>query len=194
MRILIDEHDRDVYFLPWSADAICFNFKAPDRFITPGREMEEIKRPSYVETLVIGCDLSDYSFISRMKNLKQLYIYTGMNLEKLDFFENLVYLQHICICCNAASIDPLLKLIEKKYALYKQMPESEDFKGRLMYGIDGLFLSSPSYKGDASIFLKSDICRSEIIVNGQRITFREIMKNPKYREILKNSKEEKTNV
>ena len=188
MRILIDNHNRDIYELPWSSDATCFNFKAPDKWITPGTEKDQIKRPSYVETLVIGCELDDYSFVSRMKNLNQLYIYDGMNLETLDFLENLVYLQQICICCNTKSVDPLLRLIEKKYALYKQMPEEEDFKGRLMYGIDGLFLFAPSYKGDVSIFLKSDICRSDIIINNQRITYSEIMRNPKYREILKNSK------
>lgn len=31
---------------------------------------------------------------------------------------------------------------------------------------------------------KVDICSSDILVNKNRITFKEIMRNPKYREIL----------
>ena len=75
MRLLIDTNDdiNRMYMLPWSNESTCFNFKAPEKHVFPDRT-SDIKRPSFVETLVITCDLEDYSFIGRMKNLTALYL------------------------------------------------------------------------------------------------------------------------
>ena len=68
---------------PWKHDSVCYNFNFPKEVITK----EEIADIDYdnIVTLVIGCDLDDYSFISQMDNLKQLYIYVGDNLDNISF-------------------------------------------------------------------------------------------------------------
>lgn len=58
----------------------CFNFNAPDEHFRAD-EIEKIGDKSKIETLVIGCDLPDYDFISDMVNLRQLYIYSGGNYD-----------------------------------------------------------------------------------------------------------------
>lgn len=167
MRILIDDHKREFFPLPWKYDGTCYNFMSPDRFMEPNAI--EIKRPSYVESLVIGCDLEDYSFIAKCKNIRQLYIYSGKNLRDLSFMENLVYLEHICICrSEVISAKPLLNLIDKKYELFNRMSEDEKLTGRLRYQIDGLYLQSSQLIEDASKFIKANICKSDIVINRKK--------------------------
>ena len=142
MRLLIDnnnEHDRP-YLLPWGTSQPDFNFKVPERCILPGN-ISEIKRPSYVETLVIDCPLDDYGFIRCMKNLQQLYIYDGDTLDNISFLEGLTKLRQLCILnSHISSLDSLKKLILAKDKLYKagieECPgEFEEARLRFMYGL-----------------------------------------------------------
>ena len=80
MRILISSNaDKTMYPLPWRYSSTCFNFKAPN--ITYHSE-KEIDADSFerVRTLVMAERISDPSFIGKMKNLEQLYIYEVMVL------------------------------------------------------------------------------------------------------------------
>lgn len=173
MRILIDDKkvQERVYSLPWYSDATCFNFKYPDRQIYPDM-LRNIKRPSYVETLVIACDLEDYSFIGKMKNLTQLYIYSGNNINDLAFLETLVKLRHLCILnSHITSLDNLKHLIEEKYELYKSMPESEELKWRLTYGFEGVCIMTDAYDSDGTELVKEGICTDDIRVNNNLISY-----------------------
>lgn len=82
-RVLVDNRMVDLkecaYGFPWRYDATCYNFKAPDELILAS-EVGNIINPLDIEVLVIKCDLEDYSFISKMKNLRQLYVYCGENI------------------------------------------------------------------------------------------------------------------
>ena len=173
MRILIDDKEVEerAYPLPWYSDATCFNFKCPGRQLSPDI-LGDIKRPSYVETLVIACDLEDYSFIGRMKNLTQLYIYSGNNINDLAFLETLVKLRHLCILdSHITSLDSLKSLIVKKYKLYKSVPASEELKWRLTYGFEGVCIMTDAYDSDATELVKECICTDEIRVNNNLISY-----------------------
>ena len=184
MRVLIDTEDRRnmMYLLPWASDGTCFNFKAPTKVIYP---YSAICEPEKVETLVINCDLPSYEFISFMVNLTQLYIYKGNNVSDLGFLKNLVKLRQLCVLdSHIESLQSLVELIDSKYKCYKEVPEEKDFWGRITYGFEGVCIQSDTYHGDGSELLKADVCSSDILVNKNRITFKEIMKNPRYRKII----------
>lgn len=184
MRILIDDHEREVYPLPWDSDGTWYNFKAPDRRIHLDN-LDAIKRPSYVKTLVVGCNLPDYRFISRMKNIEQLYIYDGDSIVDLSFLETLVKLKQLCVIgTHVESLESIRRLIERKYELYKAIPEEKELQGRLTYGFEGICITSDAYDSDGSDLLKPDISTSDIIVNKNQITFKDVMRNQKYRDIL----------
>ena len=72
------------YEFPWKYDSNCFNYKVPDEFVM-AKDVGEINNPKEIIALTIGCDLEDYSFISEMVNLRQLYIYSGKNIADLEF-------------------------------------------------------------------------------------------------------------
>lgn len=116
-RILIDKIERDLqnlrYGLPWKYDATCFNFR-PAKELVHVSEIDSIKKKD-VESLIIGCDLEDYSFISDMTNLKQLYIYSGQNITELDFVKNLVNLTQLFIAdSKVESVEGVVELLKKK--------------------------------------------------------------------------------
>ncbi len=187
MRILIDEKDNlknRAYFLPWSSEVTCHNFKAPGKLVHPAN-LDCIKRPSYVETLVIGCDIPDYSFIGKMKNLSQLYIYTGGNITDLTFVENLVKLKQLCILgSHITTLESLKKLIEAKYTLYKELPKDEEFREGLKLSFEGVCIQTDACDSDGLELLKPDICFTDIIVNKHYITYKDIIMNPKVRSVL----------
>lgn len=173
MRILIDDKEvKDrAYPLPWYSDATCFNFHCPDRQIYPDR-IKEIKRPSYVETLVIACNLDDYTFIRRMKNLTQLYIYIGANIKDLSFLGNLLKLRQLCVLdSHITTLDTLKKLIDKKYAIYKSTPENEELKVRMIYGFEGICIMTDSYDSDGTELVKEGIAGDDIRVNKHLISY-----------------------
>ena len=184
MRVLIDTEDRKNmrYVLPWASDGTCFNFKSPTKVIYP---CSAICEPEKVETLVVNCDLPSYGFISSMVNLTQLYIYKGNNVSDLGFLKNLVKLRQLCVLdSHIESLQGIVELIEAKYKHCKELPEGKDFLGRITYGFEGVCIQSDAYHGDGSELLKADICSSDILVNKNRITFKEIMKTTRYRKII----------
>lgn len=142
-RILIDNKQEDLkkiaYSIPWKSDTVCFNFKHPEIFVLDS-EIEELQDEGSVETLVIGCKLVDYSFISKMNNLRQLYIYSGDNIYDLNFIENLVCLQQICICnSHVESIQPIANLIKNKK---EKHTNSKEFKEKLECDIEGIYIET----------------------------------------------------
>lgn len=167
--ILIGEQGTDlgksVYSFPWKSDAICYNFKLP-RELVCSDDIRSIDRAE-VESLVIKCNLSDYSFIADMKNLRQLYIYTGENIYDLSFIEDLVKLNHLCIGrSHIESLGSLVKLIKKKKALYD---DKANIKENWMYLFDGIYIDSDSLDSSGSELPISDLDTSEVIVNRNRI-------------------------
>lgn len=179
MRILVDNKaDKNrAYPLPWRNDANCFNFHCPDRQVYPDRLME-IKRPSYVETLVIACELEDYTFISRMKNLTQLYIYDGVKLEDLTFIKNLTKLRQLCICnSKISSLDSLKELIYTKERIYKELSTGatsmEEFRIRNLYAFEGICIQTEAYDSDGTELFNNNICRGDIIINRHVISYSE---------------------
>ena len=82
--------NNEAYMMPWSSDAICFNFNEPEEFVPDDAIDETIKDPLDVETLVVTADLKDYGFISEMKNLTQLYLYNAREFWDLSATEALM--------------------------------------------------------------------------------------------------------
>ncbi len=186
MRILInDTLEKQSFWMPWDSDATCYNFKFPEETILPDK-LDTIEDKYAVKTLVIKCDLPDYRFISEMKNLTQLYIYTGNNISDLSFLEDLVKLQQILIVgTHIASLESLVKLIKAKKKLYDEMPDNSMQK--IFIKIDGVCIQSDGYIGDGSELIMQNICSTEIIVNKNTISFRNIRKIPKYKQLLDES-------
>ena len=91
-RILIEKEMMDPkhcsYGFPWKSDGPCFNFRMPEECVL-AEDIDIITHKDNIETLVIGCDLDSYDFISDMVNLKFLYIYKGNNVKNLDFVKKL---------------------------------------------------------------------------------------------------------
>lgn len=190
MRILIDsEKKKDMmYLLPWVSDGTCYNFREPTKTIFPNMT---IGKPEQVETLVINCDLSSYEFISSMVNLTQLYIYKGANLKDLSFLKNLTKLRQLCILNSHIEVlDDLVELIHLKYKCYKEFPENQEHIGRFTYGFEGVCIQSDVYVGDGRELIRAEVCRSDILVNKNRITHEKIYGNPEYRELLYRDNEE----
>lgn len=182
MKILIDDKDVEnrAYYLPWHSDGTCYNFRCPDRQIYPD-EIDKIKRPSYVETLVIACDLNDYNFIKGMKNLTQLYIYDGTTLEDISFVENLTKLRQLCIIkSHISSLNSIRKLIESKDVIYKKSSAGASPKEklcmRLQYGFEGICIQTDAYDSDGTELLNDNICRDDIRVNDHLISYSERMR------------------
>ena len=174
MRLLISDEEKAhvdmAYPLPWRSTATCFNFKAPTRTILPG---DVIKRPKMVTTLVIGCVLDDYSFISKMKDLEQLYIYEATNITDLSFLKSLIKLRQVCIIdAHVDSLSGLVELINEKYNAYKPYSElspSQELDARLEYVFEGIFIQSDIYEGDGTELIMPDVCRNDIWVNGKHV-------------------------
>ncbi len=182
MKILIDDKEVEnrAYYLPWDSDSTCYNFRCPDRQIYPD-EIGKIKRPSYVETLVIACALYDYTFIRRMKNLTQLYIYDGTTLEDISFVENLTKLRQLCIIkSHISSLNSIRKLIENKDMIYKRSSvdasPKEELCIRLKYGFDGICIQTDGYDSDGTELLNDNICRDDIRINDHLISYSERMR------------------
>lgn len=179
MKILIDDKEVEnrAYYLPWYSDATCFNFRCPDRQIYPN-DIGKIKRPSYVETLVIACVLNDYSFIRGMKNLTQLYIYDGTTLEDISFVENLTKLRQLCIIkSHVSSLNSIRTLIEKKDMIYEKYIEGaspkEELCIRLKYAFEGICIQTDAYDSDGKELLNGNISRDDIRVNNHLISYGE---------------------
>ncbi|MBR2523294.1 MAG: hypothetical protein IKE53_02505 [Clostridiales bacterium] len=144
----------DIYRFPWKYDGPCMNFQVPDETLTP-EEATAASDHLDVRTIVTSDDLSDYSFISRFKNLEQLYIYKGKNITDISFIGDLVFLSQIVIVSsNVESLEPLQKLIEKK-------------KNTLIpYGIEGICIQSDN---DLAMDKPHGIHIGELIINWRRI-------------------------
>ena len=127
----------EIYPMPWRSDACCYNFHTPKIFIPDDSIREMITDPLEVETLVVTSDLKDYSFISEMKNLTQLYIYNAKHLWNISFLRELVKLSQICIMnSKVICLDGLNALLVNKKKASKAM--SDDFNARITYGIEGI--------------------------------------------------------
>jgi hypothetical protein len=145
-RILIDKIERDLqnlhYGLPWKYDATCFNFR-PAKELVHVLEIDSIKKKE-VESLIIGCDLEDYSFISDMTNLKQLYIYSGQNITELDFVKNLVNLTQLFIAdSKVESAEGVVELLKKKARIIDEDPNPGK---RILRQIEAVCIETESEK------------------------------------------------
>lgn len=160
------------YGLPWKHDSICFNFDMPDELVLADN-VGSISDPADIATVVIGCDLPDYGFLSAMENLKQLYVYSGTNLKDLKFLENMTKLRQLYIAdSKLANISSLLKLIGKKNKLIQAAGSASDknlFFKRLEYSIEGICIQSDSDIEDVEDLKKAGRNITEIIINGRHI-------------------------
>lgn len=168
-RILIEEEKINpaecLYGFPWHHDATCYNFKRPKESVTAS-EIGEIKNKDDIETLVIGCDLSDYGFIKDMVGLRQLYIYSGSNIHNLDFVRNLDKLSQLYITnSHVESLEPVVELIKVRKELFNS---EEDIHKRLFMFIEGICVDT-DYELDCSSLAEFAGFVSEIIINRKRI-------------------------
>ena len=188
MRILIDDEqiENRAYIMPWYNDGTCFNFQSPDAQINP-EKVNDIENPLSVTTLVIGCDLQDYSFIRQMKNLTQLYIYTGTNISDLSFLEGLEKLKQLCVLkSHVTSLESLKKLIERKYEMYESISKDEIME-RLKYRFEGICIQSDAYDSDGTELVKSGICTDDIRINEHLISYAYSLRKRR-EEMIKNRK------
>lgn len=157
------------YPLPWDSDGTCYNFHEPDHEITSD-ELTEIDA-SGVETLVIYRPLDDYSFITGMSNLTQLYIYDGSALTDLSFLEHLINLRQLCILgSHITSLEGLKELIATKDKIYKEsITEATNPKEeciiRHKYALEGVCIQTDAFDCDPMDIYNDHICRNEIRVN-----------------------------
>lgn len=160
------------YSFPWRHDSICFNFDAPNERILADNT-DNIGNPADITAVVIGCDLSDYGFLSTMKNLKQLYVYSGKNLKDLEFIENLTRLRQLYIAdSKITDISSLLRLIEKKNELIRAVGSVSDknaFFKRLEHSIEGICIQSDLSVQGIEKLKNVGQHITEVIINGRRI-------------------------
>ena len=150
---------------PWKHDSICYNFRMPEECV-PAESITEIANKNEIESLVIGCDLPDYSFIEDMVNLKQLYIYSGENIHSLGFIKKLNCLTQLYIAdSRIEDLNPLIELIKERKRLFDL---EEDMHKRLFMLIEGICINSDK-KLDGKLLTEQHIYISEIIINQSRI-------------------------
>ena len=168
-KILIEKENADPktcsFGFPWKHDSICYNFNMPDECVSADN-VAEITAPENIGTLVIGCDLTDYSFIASMTNLNQLYIYSSANITSLDFVKKLNKLRQLYITdSHIASLDPLVELIKER----KRAFDAEtDVSKRLFMMIDGICINSDK-ELDGKVLKEPGFYITEIIVNHKRV-------------------------
>ena len=151
------------YGFPWASDGPCYNFKSPNECVKSS-EIDNIENLEDVETLVIGCDLQDYGFISKYKKLTQLYIYTGSNITDLSFIETLYKVRQLYIGkSKVSSLEPLDRLVKEKGRLIQ---ETEDLWTRISYGMEGVYIDSEEELDIASV-KDEEHCIIELIINGK---------------------------
>ena len=168
-KILIDKSIRDLkecaYGFPWRHDANCYNFRAPDECVTTD-EIDNIEDFEDIENLIIGCDLDDYGFIGKMINLRQLYIYTGENIDSVEFVRTLLKLDYLYIeGSHIDSLDPLIELMNEQKRLLLQ---EENRIKRLGMALTAVCINSDK-ELDGMLLKDPGKFASEIIVNGKNI-------------------------
>lgn len=169
-RILIENHEMNPgecsYGFPWKHDVTCYNFRAPEELVLD-KNINHITDKANIETLVIGCDLEDYDFISDMVNLRQLYIYSGNNLNSIAFIKNLVNLQQLYIVgSHIDTLDDLVRLIEQKKKMYDA--ETDMWK-RIGFGMEGICMESDCDGIDGNVLFTPGLYIGEVIMNHKRI-------------------------
>lgn len=153
------------YGFPWRHDSTCYNFRMPEESIA-AMEVGEIKRKDDIETLVIGCDLSDYGFIKDMVNLRQLYIYSGKNIYNLEFTKGLNKLSQLYVTdSHVEALEPVVQLIKARKELFDA---EKDPHKRLFMFIEGICIDSDCDL-DGSPLAEFDGFVSEIIINRKKI-------------------------
>ena len=169
-RILIENKNIDLkrcsFGFPWKHDTTCFNFRMPEECVTAD-SIAGIVNKDDIETLVIGCDFSDYSFIEDMVNLKQLYIYAGANIYSLGFISKLNCLSQLYIAdSRIENLNPLIELIKERKRLYDA---ERDMHKRLFMMIEGICVNSDK-ELDGKLLTEQGFYISEIIINKSRIS------------------------
>ena len=118
-----------------------------------------------IETLVIGCDLSDYGFIEDMVNLKQLYIYSGTNTHSLDFVKKMNRLSQLYNAdSRIESLNPLIELIKERKRLFDL---ENDIQKRMFMMMEGICINSDKNL-DGKLLTEQGLYISEIIINQSR--------------------------
>lgn len=146
---------------PWKYDVTAYNFRFPEEVIAVS-DIDKIDYFEDIQSLVISCDLENYDFIAKMINLRQLYIYSGNNLQDISFVRNLNALSHLYIAdSHIDSLDPLKELIAEQK---RQFDTEKDFHKRLFMIIDAVCVNS-SNELDGDQLLESGAYITEIIVN-----------------------------
>lgn len=169
-RILIEKENIDPkscsFGFPWKHDSVCYNFRMPEECMTAD-SIGEIVNKDDIETLVIGCDLSDYLFIENMVNLKQLYIYSGANIYSLEFISKLNRLSQLYIAdSRIETLNSVIELIQERKRLFDS---ENDIHKRLSMMIEGICINSDK-KLDGKLLKEQDMYISEIIINNSRIS------------------------
>lgn len=168
--ILIDTHKVSVqdcaYSLPWKNDAFCMNFNRPEEVIPPD-EIGLINRDN-TETIVIGCALKDVSFLKDFRNLRQLYIYDGRNVEDLSFLESMLLLkQFVLHGSHVCSIQSMVSLLEKKK---EKIETGSDFlHNQLPYIMEGICMDSDHDLINKECVIPYRRYVSEVILNGHAL-------------------------
>ena len=169
-RILIEKEMIDPkhcsYGFPWKSDVPCFNFRMPEECIL-AEDIDKITDKDNIETLVIGCDLDSYDFISDMVNLRFLYIYKGSNVKTLGFVEKLVWLDQLYIAdTHISDISPLYPLVIEKERLMKKEP---NLMRGTDYMISGICIKTDKEIEDAYKLLDAGVYISELIIGEKKI-------------------------
>ena len=169
-RILIEKENIDPkscsFGFPWKHDSICYNFRMPEECVTAD-SIGELVNKDDIEILVIGCDLSDYSFIEDMVNLKQLYIYSGANIHSIDFISKLNRLSQLYIVdSHIETLNPVIELIKERKRLFDL---ETDIHKRLSMMIEGICINSDK-ELDGKSLKKQNFYISEIIINNSGIS------------------------
>lgn len=169
-RILIENNMVDPkkcsYGFPWKSDSICMNFRMPEECVLTS-DIDKVTDKDNIETLVIGCELDSYDFISDMVNLEYLYIYTGENIKNLDFTKKLVFLQQLYIVgTHISDLAPLYSLAEGKKRFMKNEPNAMKI---MDYVIDGICIDTDCEIDNTDSLLDAGVYISELIIGKKRV-------------------------
>lgn len=167
-RIILIENEykepKDCSFgLPWTQDAICYNYNPPKECVLAS-DVNSLVNDRSITGIFIGCDLHDYSFLREITALKQLYIYNSTNLCDFSFLDKQYQLNQLYI--SESKIDSLTEL-----ALFLKQKEKAnrdlDYMERIIRATEGICIRSVNDL-DISVLKTKDFYVSEIIVNGEK--------------------------
>lgn len=171
------------FSLPWKSDVLCYNLghNSPELSISALDVLEKFTgeldvKDVYTLFITTPIDKATMSCISKMINVKYLYITKNVKIQNLKFIHSMVYLNQLIVLDSDMSyedaVQPVRMLINKKYKTIQKMNKDEPAKQMELYmelSMDGIFIRSSNFLDKQYNIAMIETLRKDIISQSSEI-------------------------